>query len=180
MDTSEDRALAPAPASAPEAAGEPERPPKDLNMAYALAILGWVTPAAGLHRFYLNQPILGVLYLLTWGLLGIGTLVDLIRMQKMVNAENRRLMPPPGAPAGLLPAELDRLPPEQVILRVAHAHDGAVTVAMVALHSPLSMARAERELERLRAAGHCVVDVNEQGAKIYTFPGFGGTDPLEI
>lgn len=39
----------------------------------------------GIHWFYLRRPGLGVLYLLTGGLLGIGTLVNFIQLLCMSN-----------------------------------------------------------------------------------------------
>jgi TM2 domain-containing membrane protein YozV len=42
----------------------------------------------GLHRFYLNRPWTGILWLLTFGLLGIGQLIDLFLLGSMVRQEN--------------------------------------------------------------------------------------------
>ena len=39
---------------------------KNRRVAVALALLGTVTPIAGLHKLYLGQPIWGVTYLLLW------------------------------------------------------------------------------------------------------------------
>lgn len=36
------------------------------KVAVALALLGTVTPLAGLHKFYLRQPVWGIVYLLLW------------------------------------------------------------------------------------------------------------------
>lgn len=47
---------------------------------WALCLLG----VAGVHRFYLGRPITGVIWLLTWGLLGIGLLVDLFLIPGIV------------------------------------------------------------------------------------------------
>jgi TM2 domain-containing membrane protein YozV len=41
--------------------GQPKR-----QVAVILALLGTVTPLAGLHKFYLGQPLWGVIYLLLW------------------------------------------------------------------------------------------------------------------
>lgn len=42
------------------------------------AVLAFLFGNFGIHRFYLNQPGLGILYLLTCGLFGIGSIIDTI------------------------------------------------------------------------------------------------------
>jgi hypothetical protein len=42
----------------------------------------------GIHRFYLGKPATGILWLFTFGLLGIGQLVDLVRLRDMVEDQN--------------------------------------------------------------------------------------------
>lgn len=37
--------------------------PKDRRIALALALLGTITPISGLHKFYLGQPLWGLIYL---------------------------------------------------------------------------------------------------------------------
>jgi len=39
---------------------------KNRRVAVALALLGTVTPIAGLHKLYLGQPIWGIIYLVLW------------------------------------------------------------------------------------------------------------------
>lgn len=39
---------------------------KDRRVAVVLALLGTITPLAGLHKLYLGQPLWGVIYLLLW------------------------------------------------------------------------------------------------------------------
>ena len=53
-------------------------------MAFPLGILG-------LHHFYLERPAWGTLYFFTFGLFGIGWLIDLCRMPCLVNDTNKRL-----------------------------------------------------------------------------------------
>lgn len=53
---------------------------------WALCIVG----VAGVHRFYLGKWVSGLIWLLTWGLLGIGSLVDLILIPGMVERRNAR------------------------------------------------------------------------------------------
>ncbi|MCC0178240.1 NINE protein [Waterburya agarophytonicola K14] len=39
---------------------------KNRRVAVVLALLGTVTPIAGLHKLYLGQPIWGIIYLVLW------------------------------------------------------------------------------------------------------------------
>ena len=39
---------------------------KERRFAVALALLGTVTPVAGLHKLYLGQPVWGIIYILLW------------------------------------------------------------------------------------------------------------------
>ena len=39
---------------------------KDRRVAIVLALLGTITPMAGLHKLYLGQPLWGIIYLLLW------------------------------------------------------------------------------------------------------------------
>ena len=39
---------------------------KKRHIAVALALLGTVTPIAGLHKLYLGQPLWGIIYILLW------------------------------------------------------------------------------------------------------------------
>ena len=40
--------------------------PKDKKIAIGLALLGSITPLAGVHKFYVGQPVWGVVYLLLY------------------------------------------------------------------------------------------------------------------
>ncbi|KAL0486187.1 TM2 domain-containing protein [Acrasis kona] len=58
---------------------------KDIVVAYVLWLfLGYL----GIHRFYLNRIVSGVIYLLTGGIFGIGWLVDICLIPGMVDEEN--------------------------------------------------------------------------------------------
>jgi TM2 domain-containing membrane protein YozV len=64
---------------------------RDLGMSYLLCVLGFLG-FAGIHRFYLGKPLTGILWLLTGGLVGIGTIFDLITMSSQVDDANRRAL----------------------------------------------------------------------------------------
>ena len=56
---------------------EPGVSPRRRLWALILCLIGWFGPG-GLHRLYVGKIGTGILYLLTFGLMGIGTLVDLV------------------------------------------------------------------------------------------------------
>ena len=166
---------------------------KSTGTAYLLAIVGLLSPIAGIHRFYLGRTGTGLLYLFTWGFFGIGTVLDLINMHRLVDDENRRqLFPGPPihylsaggalAPRALpaLPAPKEVLTTEQKVLRVARDHGGAVTVAMISVETGLTLREAKKELERLRKEEFCTVDVSSEGAKLYVFEGLKSNQPLDL
>jgi TM2 domain-containing membrane protein YozV len=53
---------------------------------WALCLLG----VAGVHRFYMGKWVSGLIWLFTWGLLGIGSIIDLILIPGMVERRNAR------------------------------------------------------------------------------------------
>jgi len=166
---------------------------KSTGLAYLLAALGLITPVAGIHRFYLGHKWIGLLYLFTWGLCGIGTIVDLVQLPRILEDENRKLLNP-GHPTGhralgaaspalaLPPADVpaERLTPEQQILRIARDRKGIVTVAIVAVETGMSLRQTKKELEKLREQEFCTVDVSTDGAKLYVFDGLRSTKPLDV
>jgi len=55
--------------------------------AYVLWLL-WLMGLGGIHRIYAGQVIAGLIYLFTWGLFGVGQLVDLVLIPGMVDEQN--------------------------------------------------------------------------------------------
>lgn len=157
--------------------------PKSPGIAYLLLGMS-IFGLAGLHRFYLGRPFTGLLWLITFGLFGLGTLVDLFYVPLMTEMENRRLgfgsksLPDPGGP-GRLPA-LPPPSPEQAVLQAARKNDGRVTVPMAALETGLSLQKAKRVLERMCKEGHAERDVSSEGAPLYVFPGLRSNQLFDL
>ncbi len=172
---------------------------KSTGVGYALWLAN-IVGVAGLHRFYLGKPVTGVLYLMTWGLLGIGSFIDLFLIPGMVQDENRKRLAGQtvhlhlhgaGYDGVTVPRQLQApgqaLPltrtdtaenAERQILRLAAARAGVVTPQIVALETDMTLADAKRELEALVEAGYCSVDVGEDGAEQYHVSGLSVTKPL--
>ncbi len=65
--------------------------PKDTGFAYLFWCLCLVG-VAGIHRFYMGKWITGIIWLVTFGLFGIGQLIDLVLIPGMASRANRSLM----------------------------------------------------------------------------------------
>ena len=138
-------------------------------LLWALCLFG----VSGIHRFYLGRIGTGILWLCTWGLFGIGNIIDLFTIPTMVDAETARriggptptrLPPEPGASTG--PVE----PIETVILRAAKAHGGVVTPAEVAVDGDYSLDESKACLDDLVSRGHAELRVRRSGGMVYVFP----------
>jgi type IV pilus assembly protein PilN len=62
---------------------DPEAVPRSVPLSYGLWCLG-LLGLCGLHRLYNRQPRSGLLWLLTFGLCGVGQLADLVLIPRMV------------------------------------------------------------------------------------------------
>lgn len=61
----------------------------------AIGYILWIFGFTGSHRFYFGKPISGTIWLLTFGLLGIGWLIDLFLIPGMDRAADRRYVTGP-------------------------------------------------------------------------------------
>lgn len=78
------------PLSAPRVEAVPQgQSGRSVGAAYGLWALCLVG-VAGLHRFYAGKPVTGILWLVTWGFLGLGSLFDLLLIPGMIERANFR------------------------------------------------------------------------------------------
>jgi len=143
---------------------------------------------AGLHRFYLGKFGSGILYLITWGLFGFGTIYDAITMPDQVREARLK-----SRMRRALDDRLDELEdlgksgrrsfggsgrqpesesPEHVILRVAKGNHGIANPAQVALEGKISTDDAREQLDKLVDKGIGEVRVRKSGSLAYVFPDF--------
>ena len=55
----------------------------------------WIIGFTGAHRFYFGKPITGIIWFFTFGLLGIGWLIDAFLIPSMDEEADRRYLPGP-------------------------------------------------------------------------------------
>jgi TM2 domain-containing membrane protein YozV len=147
-----------------------------LGVAYLLWAIGGLG-SLGIHRFYLRKFGTGVLWLLTGGVFGIGSIVDLFRMPAMLRAAEiaaaeRDLLSAGGA--------LDAVPApapetlEQAILRVTKAGGGLVSPAQVATSGPWSLDDSRAGLDEMVRKGHAEQRATKSGSPplVYVIPEF--------
>ena len=131
---------------------------------------------AGVHRFYLKKPWTGLLYLLTFGIFGIGQLVDLFNLRDMVDlqrARNRALKPAPQR--RLLPAPRKSKSERERELRralrgAALANGGFISVRRAASITGKPLGEVEERLDELVVDGQADIDNHPTtGEVVYTF-----------
>ncbi|PSR14228.1 hypothetical protein C8255_24410 [filamentous cyanobacterium CCP3] len=153
--------------------------------AYFLWALGFLG-VSGLHRFYTGQIVLGLLYLFTFGLFGMGQLIDLVLVPGMVKARNdqlrRQYLAEWGADGLVMPVPMERNlvaaqgvaqsqhDSMQQLLRVAHTNEGRLSKAQVALHTGLNPERVDALIQEALRYGYAdVTNDPDSGAVRYVF-----------
>jgi len=146
------------------------------GLGYALWAL-WIAGLGGIHRIYLGKYGTGILYLLTFGLFGIGQIVDLFRMKSLVRDANIRdgYLPHPRM-ASLLAESVQRPPvaPEkplrQRLLESAIGRGGAISVTQGVADTGATFEEVEAELIDLVGTGYVDIDnAPGTGVVIYRF-----------
>ncbi len=88
----------------------PDAEPRSVPVSYGLWCLALVG-ICGIHRLYNRKPLSGLLWLLTFGLCGLGQLVDLALIPRMVKGTPLQEAPPPRRPRVLAGRPTSVVPP---------------------------------------------------------------------
>jgi TM2 domain-containing membrane protein YozV len=151
-------------------------------LLWALCLFG----ICGLHRFYAGQIVWGLVYLCTFGLFGLGQLIDLVLVPGMVKDRNdqlRRKYLAEWSEDGLaMPVPIERKSvaaqaiaqpkedPMQLLLKAAHANGGKLSKAQVALHTGLSPERVDALIQAALHSGYAdITNDPDSGAVRYVF-----------
>lgn len=165
---------------------------KSKGVAYLLLVVGPAFGLFGLHRFYMGQIGKGVLYLLTFGFIGIGQLIDLFTFAQVVENHNLRLelgrrsnspyndTPRSGHADSMISLsrqlenlkKLNRENRDRVLLRFIQTKGGMVHPLEIVAASNLNMEEAKRELDNFCIQGAAELRITEAGEMLYVFPGF--------
>ncbi|MCL6433004.1 MAG: NINE protein [Leptolyngbyaceae cyanobacterium HOT.MB2.61] len=160
----------------------------NIGTAYVLW-LGCLLQLHGLHRLYNGKIFTGLLWMFSFGLFGIGQLVDLLLIPNMVQEHNDKLR----SSQGLLPSGVpqdqaviervviqeDLLPPvvqsqtNQLtvkLLRAAEARGGKLSVTQGVMETGASFAEVENVLLSIVRAGYADIGNHpETGVVLYEF-----------
>ncbi len=173
---------------AADGSGEANAPPAKVSheprysagLGYGLWCAGLVG-ACGIHRFYVGKVGTGLLWLLTFGLLGIGQIFDLFTMRSLVRDANLRegfTLHPRQLTGAQRHAQLNqgtsqRIPPQSLRQQLLHAavrNGGELTVTQGVMETGRDFDEIEKALAEMADRGYVDVDnAPGSGVVVYRF-----------
>ncbi|MEL6815749.1 MAG: TM2 domain-containing protein [Cyanobacteria bacterium J06598_3] len=146
----------------------------------AITYLFWVACLSGcfgLHRLYNGKIATGLLWMFTFGLFGIGQLIDLALIPEMVEKRSRQLkkrnhrLSQHDTPA-LLDTQAGKAPPLTIqLLKIAKRNHGRLTVTDCVLETGSTFADVEHQLKELVKSGYAAVSNDVvSGVVVYEIP----------
>jgi predicted transcriptional regulator len=156
----------------------------NVGTAYVLW-LGCLLQLHGLQRLYNGKIFTGLLWMFTFGMFGVGQLVDLLLIPNMVNEHNLKLRARQGlSPIGAAPMQ----PQAEVVLRhtqptsdrlmvqllkAAESRGGKLSIAQGVMATGASFAAVEAVLKQMVRAGY--VEISDDRTKSVVFHEFRPT-----
>jgi len=165
-------------------------PPLNSKGVSYLLWLGYIFGIAGVHRIYNKRYISGVLWFCTWGLLGMGTFIDLFLIPGMVDEHNQQVREKLGmSPNGVVNLNAASIPTvvttvsksfvptllsqDQLMIKLAQAaqrHEGQLTVTRAVIETGANFEQVEKAFLEMLRKGYVQVDNHpETGVVIYRF-----------
>ena len=154
---------------------------KEKSTAYILWALGAVG-LCGLQRMYAGKIGTGIIYLCTFGLLGIGQIVDAFLIPGMIEDANNRLalegvdsaMLGRGGAVGLIGGK--RLPRtteefQVALVQAAEKNHGKLTIPEAVKETGRGFGEVKKHLDQMAVNGYIELDSDELGNEYYHFPG---------
>lgn len=157
------------------------------TVSYILWALWPAMGLAGMHRFYNKRYASGILWLFTFGLFGVGQIIDLFVIPDMVDQHNAKVRAqlgmssygvplPQTTPAEVVVSTPPQKPPtvDQWMIeftRAAQRRNGHLSVTQAVLDTGCTFDEAEKVFKRMLKAGY--VDIKNEpstGVVIYEFP----------
>lgn len=133
----------------------------------------------GLHRLYNGKIATGVLWFLTWGMFGVGQVVDLLLIPDMVDEHELRrrakygLLYDPTQPAvtrTLEPAPATQVPLRIQLLKAAQTRGGKLSVTQGVVDTGADFTEVEAELMAMAKKGYAGIENDPNtGAVVYDF-----------
>lgn len=141
--------------------------PRSLALSYGLWCLSLVG-ICGIHRIYNRKPVTGLLWLFTFGLCGIGQLVDVLLIPGMVEGANRQLSLTQGSESTLPPVERQLLK----LARECGAKGFTLNDALIELELPnqYKSLDLQQDIDKLLHLDLLDVGNDERGRVIYREP----------
>jgi predicted transcriptional regulator len=163
-----------------------------IGIAYLLWLISGFG-ALGFHRFYLGKIPTGVLWMMTGGLGMVGSVYDFFTLPSQVREANiRNAIYDRRQPAGQQEnwhyannaqyrvVNGNRENAEHVILKLAKANSGILTVSEVALGANITIDEAKKMLDTLVTKGFAELRVRKSGSLVYVITDMADKDePLE-
>jgi TM2 domain-containing membrane protein YozV len=154
---------------------------KEKGIAYILWA-GMFLGVCGLQRLYSGKIGTGLLYLFTFGLFGIGQIVDLFLIPGMVEDANNRLALTGVDPAllgrgGAIALVAGRRAPrtteefQVALVQAAEKHGGKLTPSEAVSETGRGFAEVKRQLDQMAVNGFIEMDSDDEGNEFYHFPG---------
>ena len=142
------------------------------NTSYLLW-LGFVFGVAGLHRIYNGKIMSGLIWLMTFGVFGVGQIIDLLLIPEMAENRARRLLGSRDGYNYQTVATVVEKPGDSLmmqLLKLAQANGGRITVTQSVIATGEDFDTVERQLSEMVKRGYVdAVNDPQSGVVFYEF-----------